>query len=84
MLLFSLALANRAPKDMNTSFATVIHCAPKLDIKELMVVRKSLSSVLPPEFVRECDTNYDLINPVVSTQIVRQLRYNLGRLKYRL
>ena len=84
MLLLSLTLANRAPKDMNTSFATVIHCAPKLDIKELMVVRKSLSSVLPPEFVRECDTNYDLINPIVSTQIVRQLRYNLGCLKYRL
>ena len=51
---------------MNTSFATVIHCAPKLDIKELMIVRKSLSSILAPEFVRECDSNYDLINPVVS------------------
>ena len=51
---------------MNTSFATVIHCAPKLDIKEVMEVRKSLSCILAPEFVKECDTNYDLINPVVS------------------
>jgi len=42
---------------MNTTFATVIHSAPKLGVEELIAVRKSLSSILPPEFVKECDTN---------------------------
>lgn len=54
---------------MNTTFATIIHTAPKLDIKELLEVRKQLSTILAPEFVRECDVNYDLINPVVAQNI---------------
>ena len=54
------------PKDMNTTFATVIHCAPKLDVDELIQVRKQIGSLLEPEFVKECDSNYDLLNPVVS------------------
>ena len=55
-----------APKDMNQTFATIIHAAPKLDVKELIAVRQQLAKVLAPEFVRESDVNYDLINPVVS------------------
>ena len=51
---------------MNETFATLIHAAPKFDIKELMSVRKMLSAILDDKFVKECDTNYDLINPVVS------------------
>lgn len=51
---------------MNTTFATVIHCAPKLDVDELLQVRKQIGSLLEPEFVKECDSNYDLLNPVVS------------------
>ena len=58
-----------APKDMNNTFATIIHAAPKLDVAELITVRKQLSGILAPEFVRECDTNYDLINPVVAQNI---------------
>jgi len=58
-----------APKDMNQTFATIIHSAPKLDIKELIDVRKQLSAILDDKFVRECDTNYDLINPVVAKNI---------------
>ena len=54
---------------MNQTFATIIHSAPKLDVKELLEVRKALSKVLAPEFVKECDTNYDLINPVVAQNI---------------
>ena len=53
------------PKDMNATFATVIHAAPKLEVDELLEVRKQLASLLEPEFVKECDTNYDLLNPVV-------------------
>ena len=58
-----------APKDMNNTFATIIHAAPKLDVKELIEVRKILSRILDPEFVRECDRNYDLINSVVANNI---------------
>lgn len=54
---------------MNNTFATIIHAAPKLDVQELIAVRKQLASVLAPEFVRECDTNYDLLNPVVAQNI---------------
>ena len=53
------------PKDMNATFATVIHAAPKLEEDELLEVRKQLACLLEPEFVKECDSNYDLLNPVV-------------------
>ena len=66
---------------MNTSFATIIHSAPKLDVEELMKVRKMLGAILSPEFVRECDTNYDLINPVVST-LHRLYEHRLTRLLF--
>ena len=57
------------PKDMNATFATVIHAAPKLDCDELIEVRKQLASLLEKEFVKECDSNYDLLNPVVRNSL---------------
>jgi hypothetical protein len=57
------------PADMNQTFATVIHAAPKLDCKELMQVSEQLSIVLDDKFVKESMTNYDLINPVVAANI---------------
>jgi hypothetical protein len=63
---------------MNTTFATIIHAAPKIDVEELMKVRKMLGAVLSADFVRECDTNMDLINPVVSTfPLSDELKANL-------
>ena len=58
-----------APDDMKTTFATLIHAAPKMDCEELMMVRKVLSGLLESEFVKECDTNYALINPVIAENI---------------
>ena len=54
---------------MNATFATVIHAAPKLDVDELLKVRQQIGALLEPEFVKECDTNYDLLNPVVAKNI---------------
>lgn len=54
---------------MKTTFATIIHAAPKFGIEELIKVRKMLSSMLDESFVKECDTNYALINPVVAENI---------------
>ena len=57
------------PDDMKVTFATLIHVAPKLDCEELMQVRKVLCSLHEQEFVKECDTNYALINPLVAEKI---------------
>ena len=38
------------PNDMNQTFATIIHVAPKLDVEELSKVRKQLASLLGKEF----------------------------------
>jgi hypothetical protein len=54
---------------MKTTFATIIHAAPKFGVEELMNVRKMLSALLDESFVKECDTNYALINPVVAENI---------------
>jgi len=58
-----------APKDMNETFATIIHAAPKMDVNELMEVRKQLALLLDESFVKECNTNPDLINKVVRENI---------------
>ena len=58
-----------APKDMNETFATIIHAAPKMDVKELEGVKRELALLLDEHFVKECNTNMDLINKVVSSTI---------------
>ena len=39
-----------AIKDMNQTFATIIHIAPKLNVEELMKVRKQLKRIVSEEF----------------------------------
>jgi hypothetical protein len=58
-----------APKDMNETFATLIHAAPKMDVKELEEVAKQLALLLDEGFFKECHTNPDLINKVVRQNI---------------
>lgn len=57
------------PKDMNQTFATIIHSAAKLDCDELMQVRKMISPLFDKQFIKECDSNYDMLNPVVAQNI---------------
>ena len=40
-----------APQDMTQTFATLIHIAPKMQVEELMEVRKQLTGLLGKEFV---------------------------------
>jgi len=54
---------------MKQTFATLIHVAPKMDCDELMKVRKVLTKLLDKSFVKECDTNYAVINPVIAENI---------------
>ena len=60
---------------MNATFCTIIHSAPKLDVEELMKVRQALIKMLEPELAKEADTNYALLNPVVSKF---QLKFESG------
>ena len=58
-----------APKDMTQTFATIIHCGPKLGVEELMHVRKQLELILGKEFVLQADESKNIINPVVAANI---------------
>jgi len=54
---------------MNETFATIIHAAPKMDVKELEEVKTELATLFDKDFVKECKTNKDLINKVVRENI---------------
>jgi hypothetical protein len=57
------------PNDMDETFATIIHAAPKLDVEELLKVKAQLSMLMDEKFVNECRTNKDLINKTVAENI---------------
>ena len=54
---------------MSQTFATIIHLAPKLNIEEIMGVRKQLSGILGKEFELQADEDDKMINPVVAQNI---------------
>lgn len=58
-----------APKDMNSCFATLIHIAPKMEVEELMEVRKQLTKLLGKEFVKRADEDKTFINKLVAEKI---------------
>ena len=58
-----------APPDMTQTFATIVHLAPKLNIDELMEVRKQLESLLGKEFVQQSDEDKKSINEWVAANI---------------
>jgi hypothetical protein len=55
-----------APPDMNQTFASVIHVAPKLGVEELIGVRKQLVAILGKEFELQADEDKTFINPVIA------------------
>jgi len=57
------------PNDMDETFATIIHAAPKLDVQELLQVKGQLSLLMDEKFVAECHHNKDLLNKVVAENI---------------
>eukprot|EP00347_Sterkiella_histriomuscorum_P016915 403351362 len=58
-----------APKDMNQTFHTLIYAATKLDVEELIEVRRQLSRLLGKEFVLQSDTDMSCINKIVAQNI---------------
>jgi hypothetical protein len=47
----------------------VIHVAPKLNVEELIGVRKQLVAILGKEFELQADEDKSIINPVVAENI---------------
>ena len=54
---------------MTQTFATLIHIAPKMQVEELMEVRKQLTALLGKEFAAQSDLDKKLINPLVAENI---------------
>ena len=47
------------------TFHTLIYAAPRLDVDELMIIRKQLGSILGKEFVLKSDTDESCVNRIV-------------------
>jgi hypothetical protein len=60
------------PKDMDQNFRTLIYAAPRMEIDELLQVRRQLEKILGKEFVLAADTDEEALNKVVSIK-------NLGK-----
>lgn len=54
------------PKDMDQNFRTLIYAAPRMEIDELLQVRRQLEKILGKEFVLAADTDEEALNKVVS------------------
>jgi hypothetical protein len=58
------------PKDMDQNFRTLIYAAPRMEIDELLQVRRQLEKILGKEFVLAADTDEEALNKVVSIIIL--------------
>ena len=47
---------------MTTTFATLIHVAPKLGVEELVIVRNNLVGLMGSDFAKRADTDKLFIN----------------------
>jgi hypothetical protein len=54
---------------MTTTFATLIHIAPKMSIDELLVVRNNLIALLGADFAKRADSDKSFINQIVAENI---------------
>jgi F0F1-type ATP synthase delta subunit len=53
------------PRDMDSTFHTLIYSAPRIDVEELSKVRSSLEKLLGKEFVKKSDMDESCINKIV-------------------
>ena len=54
---------------MTTTFATLIHVAPKLGVEELVIVRNNLVGLMGSDFAKRADTDKLFINQLVAENI---------------
>lgn len=55
---------------MDQNFRTLIYAAPRMEIDELLQVRRQLEKILGKEFVLAADTDEEALNKVVSINIL--------------
>jgi len=72
-----------APPDMQETFSTLFHLAPKLDVEELKKATQVLSHKLGATFIANAERNKKLINPVVAKNI-DFIKPSDGQIVYRL
>ena len=53
-------------KDMSGTFHTIIYAAPRMEVDELMFVRKQLGGLLGKEFVEKSDNDESCVNKIVT------------------
>lgn len=56
---------------MDQNFRTLIYAAPRMEIDELLQVRRQLEKILGKEFVLAADTDEEALNKVVSANFRR-------------
>jgi len=54
---------------MDQNFRTLIYAAPRMEIDELLQVRRQLEKILGKEFVLAADTDEEALNKVVAANI---------------
>jgi len=54
---------------MDQNFRTLIYAAPRMEIDELMHVRRLLEKIMGKEFVLAADTDEEALNKVVAANI---------------
>lgn len=56
------------PKDMEQTFHTLIYACPRIDIDELMEVRRQLQKILGEKYVKGVEMDDCSVNKIVSTR----------------
>lgn len=54
------------PKDMDQTFRTIIYASIRLEVDELIQVRAALGKLMGKEFLKDAESNEQLVNKVVS------------------
>ncbi len=57
-------------KDMSGTFHTIIYAAPRMEVDELMYVRKQLGGLLGKEFVEKSDNDESCVNKIVIILVI--------------
>jgi vacuolar protein sorting-associated protein IST1 len=65
-----IQVSKQCPEDIKEAVATLIYAAPRIDVKELAIIREQLIIKFGKEFGMECMSN---TNNIVNARIVHKL-----------
>jgi hypothetical protein len=64
------------PKDMDQTFRTLIYASVRLEVDELMEVRRQLGKLLGKQFLIAAETDTGAVNKVVSSNSSHSLQFS--------